>query len=165
MSRDPLADPAPLIRRVYAYVAYRVGDGPEAEDITSDTFERALRYRANYDPRKGTPTAWLMGIARRSIADALGRRSGDVPFDEWLAADPAALGSAESVDAGRADLHDALKRLDPRTRDLLALRYGADLTSREIGALLEMRANTVDVAIHRALEELRRALSSSSGSG
>jgi DNA-directed RNA polymerase specialized sigma24 family protein len=38
---DPLADPAPLIRKVYAYVAYRVGVGAEAEDITSETIERA----------------------------------------------------------------------------------------------------------------------------
>ena len=41
---DPLRNPEPLIRRVYGYVAYRIGDGPDAEDITSETFERALRY-------------------------------------------------------------------------------------------------------------------------
>src|SRR5436190_13199498 len=40
MSNDPLADPEPLIRRIYAYVAYRIGDGPDAEDVTSATIER-----------------------------------------------------------------------------------------------------------------------------
>ncbi len=54
-TRDPFADPQPLIRRVYAYVAYRVGDGPDAEDVTSATFERALRYRDRFDSRKGDP--------------------------------------------------------------------------------------------------------------
>ncbi len=68
--RDPLADPAPLVRRVYAYVAYRLGDGPDAEDVTSEVFERALRYRESYDSRKGDPAAWLIGIARRCVADA-----------------------------------------------------------------------------------------------
>ena len=68
--RDPLADPQPLIRRVYGYVAYRVGDGPDAEDVTSETFERALRYRESFDPRRGEPASWLIGIARRCIADA-----------------------------------------------------------------------------------------------
>ena len=53
--KDPLADPAPLIRRVYAYVAYRIGDGPDAEDLTSEVFERALKYRASYDPGRGGP--------------------------------------------------------------------------------------------------------------
>src|SRR5881227_2672922 len=56
--RDPLANPEPLIRRVYAYAAYRLGDGPDAEDATSDTFERALRYRESYDRGKGEPAAW-----------------------------------------------------------------------------------------------------------
>src|SRR5215210_1526627 len=65
--RDPLADPAPLIKRVYAYAAYRLGDGPEAEDATSETFERALRYKKSYDPQKGEPVAWLLGIAKRCI--------------------------------------------------------------------------------------------------
>ena len=52
---DPLANPEPLIRRVYSYVAYRVGDGPDAEDITSETFERAVRYKKTFDQRKGEP--------------------------------------------------------------------------------------------------------------
>ena len=66
---DPLSDPAPLIRRVYAYVAYRIGDGPEAEDVSSQVFERALRYRSSYDPDKASPITWLMAIARRVLAD------------------------------------------------------------------------------------------------
>src|SRR5438046_1244825 len=72
--RDPLADPAPLIRRVYSYVAYRIGDGPDAEDVTSEVFERALKYRASYDGSRGKPLPWLLGIARRCADDALSRR-------------------------------------------------------------------------------------------
>src|SRR5215204_852957 len=67
LRRDPLADPAPLIKRVYAYAAYRLGDGADAEDATSETFERAVKYRKSYDPRKGEPVAWLLGIAKRCI--------------------------------------------------------------------------------------------------
>src|SRR5258708_39310302 len=69
---DPLADPEEMIRRVYSYVAYVVGDGADAEDVTSTTIERAIRYRASYQPDKGPPVAWLLGIARRCIADRLG---------------------------------------------------------------------------------------------
>jgi len=75
LRRDPLANPEPLIQRVYAYVAYRLGDGPEAEDVTSDVFERALRYRGTYDPDKGEPLAWLIGIARYRIADVANDRA------------------------------------------------------------------------------------------
>ncbi|MHB8468718.1 MAG: sigma factor-like helix-turn-helix DNA-binding protein [Gaiellaceae bacterium] len=45
--------------------------------------------------------------------------------------------------------------LRPRDRELLALRYGADLTAVEIGALLELRTNSVEVALHRAIGRLR----------
>src|SRR5436190_10659903 len=72
--KDPLANPAAAIRRVYSYVAYRIGDGPEAEDVTSEVFERALRYRASYDESRGRPLPWLLGIARRCVDEALSRR-------------------------------------------------------------------------------------------
>ena len=94
MPPDPFTNMEPLIRSVYAYVAYRIGDGPDAEDVTGETFARALRYRGSYDPQKGEPVGWLIGIARRCIADlALVRplqeldESADVPAAGDLAAD------------------------------------------------------------------------------
>jgi RNA polymerase sigma-70 factor (ECF subfamily) len=148
---DPLRDPAPLIRRVYAYIAYRIGDGPDAEDLTHDVFERALRYRASYDPAKGKPLHWLLGIARRVIDDrAASRLSREV-------ADPGRPASAEmEADAlRRLDLHVALARLGGRDRDLLALRYGADLTTRQMAEILGLSTNAVEVALHRARARLR----------
>jgi RNA polymerase sigma-70 factor (ECF subfamily) len=71
---DPLENSPALIRRVYSYVAYRIGDGPDAEDVTSEVFERALRYRRSYDPARGAPLAWLLGIARRCVEDAVLQR-------------------------------------------------------------------------------------------
>ena len=65
--RHPLDDPEPLIRRVYAYTAYRIGPGPDAEDVTSEVFERALRYEHTYDESKGEFVGWLLGIARRCV--------------------------------------------------------------------------------------------------
>ena len=150
MSRDPLADPQPLIRRVYAYVAYRIGDGADAEDVTSEAFERALRYRSSYDPRRGDPAAWLVGIARRCIADAALR--GDLPVDQ---VPETPVESHEEPTLRRLDLHAALAKLDERDRELLSLRYGADLTAKQIGELLDLKTNAVEVALHRALGRLR----------
>jgi RNA polymerase sigma-70 factor, ECF subfamily len=149
--RDPLADPAPLIRRVYGYAAYRLGDGADAEDATSDTFERALRYRSSFDPARGSATAWLIGIARRAVDDILAQRSS-------VDADPPETAYVERDAALKLDLARALRRLDVRDRELLSLRYGADLTARQIGQQLEMRTNAVEVALHRALARLRSYL-------
>jgi RNA polymerase sigma factor (sigma-70 family) len=152
---NPLANPEPLIRRVYGYVAYRLGDGPDAEDVTSDTFERALRYRSSYDQRKGPPSAWLVGIARRAVDEHLSSRR---PVAAAEIEDCAAPGELESDAVRRIALAAAVANLDERDRELVALRYGGDLTARQIGELLDMRTNAVEVALHRALARLRAEL-------
>ena len=153
--RDPLANPAPLVRRVYAYVAYRIGDGPDAEDVTSETFARALRYRDSYDSRKGPPIGWLIGIARRCLADrALNRPFAEL--DESVdAADPRDL--AADVDR-RLTLRAAVATLDEAGRELVALRFGADLTARQIAEATGRTTHAVEVALSRTLERLRAAL-------
>jgi RNA polymerase sigma-70 factor (ECF subfamily) len=153
LSRDPLSNPELLIRRVYAYAAYRLGDGPDAEDATSETFERALRYRDSYDRGKGEPAAWLIGIARRCVDQILTDR---VPLAEPPEAE--APVDLEEQTITRLELSSALAGLSGQDRELMALRYGADLSARQIAELLDARTNTIEVALHRALERLRRQL-------
>lgn len=153
MTPRPFDDPVALVRRVYAYVAYRIGDGPDAEDVTSAAFERALRYRSSFDPSRGDASSWLIGIARRCIADAaVGQESalGD-------SIERTVDGHADAV-VERLDLAAAISVLSSHDRELVALRYGADLTARQIGEVLDMRTNAVEVALHRALDRLRSQL-------
>lgn len=158
LARDPLAHPELLIRRVHAYVAYRLGEGPEADDVTSTVFENALRYRTSYDPWRGQPLPWLLGIARRCVAQALvGRPAGNAA---GLGLDVAATTDLEHETVERLTLQQALATLDEGDRELIALRYGADLSTRRIAELLDKKPNAVDVAMHRALARLRAALES-----
>jgi RNA polymerase sigma-70 factor, ECF subfamily len=150
---DPLANPEPLIRRVYAYVAYRLGDGPDAEDLTSETFERALRYKKSYDAAKGEPIAWLIGIARRCIE---GRPSTLEVSAENM--DTPDHGELEEEAVRRISISGAVSRLEVRDRELIALRYGADLTARQIAELHGVKTNAIEVALHRALARLRTHL-------
>ncbi|HET7137271.1 MAG TPA: sigma-70 family RNA polymerase sigma factor [Gaiellaceae bacterium] len=160
MPRDPLANADQLLRRVYAYVAYRVRDRTDAEDLTSETFERALRYTDTYDPRKGEPIAWLLGIARRCVYDASLR-----PRHLSAQPEPAIAGDIAGDVVARISLSDALESLSASDRELIALRYGSDLSAREIGRLLEMRTNAVEVALSRARGRLRTALEGTSPAG
>ena len=150
---DPLRDPEPLIKRVYAYVAYRMGDGADAEDVTNETFARALRYRDSFDASKGTPISWLIGIARHCVNETFkqARPLSDPP-------DRAAAGDLESDAIERLTLQDAVSRLNERDRELIALRYGADLSARQIAQRLELNINAVEVALHRARTRLRETL-------
>jgi RNA polymerase sigma-70 factor (ECF subfamily) len=156
VARDPLANPEEAIRRLYGYVAYRMGPGPEAEDVVSDTVERALRYRDSYDHRKGSPAAWLTGIATRVMADAARARARTLDGDPEGQHAPVTDFSAASL--RRLNLRTAMAELDERSQELLALRYGADLKAREIAELLEVRTNAVEVALSRALAKLRNIL-------
>lgn len=151
-SRDPFERPEQLLRGLYGYVAYRVGSGPEAEDLTSTAFERGLRYRASYDASRGSPLTWLIGIARREIADSM--RTPDSPFTvPELSSE-----SHEPAVVDKVVIHAALARLPSRDRDLIALRYGAELSAREIAELLGETTNGVEVALHRARARLRTEL-------
>jgi RNA polymerase sigma-70 factor (ECF subfamily) len=159
--RDPLANTPELIRRIYAYVAYRVGDGPDAEDVTSEVFERALRYRQSYDPARGEPLAWLIGIARRCIDDARMKPRAE-PGEQPDVSSPEDL-EAEALQ--RLSVAAAVDRLDERSRDLVALRYGADLSARQIGEILGLKTNAVEVALHRTLARLRPEFEGATGGG
>jgi RNA polymerase sigma factor (sigma-70 family) len=151
---DPLAHPEALIRRVYGYVAYRIGDGCDAEDVTSETFERALRYRGSYDPAKGTAINWLIGIARSVIATR--GRPAEIPVAEI----PDEAEEADDL-VERLVLSAAVAALQESDRELIALRYGADMKVKHMAALLGMRTNSVEVALHRARRRLASALDGS----
>jgi RNA polymerase sigma factor (sigma-70 family) len=159
--RDPLANSPELIRRIYSYVAYRVGDGPDAEDVTSEVFERALRYRNSYDASRGEPLAWLIGIARRCIDDAAARPRAE-------AGEQPEVNSGEDLEGEalqRITVAAAVDGLDERSRELIALRYGADLSARQIGEILGLKTNAVEVALHRTLARLRPELESARETG
>jgi RNA polymerase sigma factor (sigma-70 family) len=159
--RDPLAKAPELIRRVYAYVAYRVGDGPDAEDVTSEVFERALRYRESYDPSRGEPLGWLIGIARRCIGDALTTS----PSETGERPDLVSADDLEAETVERLTVAAVIEGLDERSQDLIALRYGADLSARQIGEILGMKTNAVEVALHRTLARLRPELEAARAPG
>jgi len=157
---------------VYAFVAFRIGSGHDAEDVTSETLTRALKHRDQYDPSRGSPVVWMIGIARRVMADRA--RAEQVPATAsaaWpgrapvrrleLMAEPPEVEDpfdvAEQV-ATRITVRDAVASLSDRDRELISLRYGADLSADQIAALLDMRRNAVEVALHRAMTRLREVV-------
>jgi RNA polymerase sigma-70 factor, ECF subfamily len=147
---------------VYAYVASLLHDGPAAEEVTATAFERAYRKRKKFDPSKGEPRAWLFGIARNAALDELRRRGRQAE----LAAEPADLDSP-TVDSGaerseqRLALRDALAQLEPRERELVALKFFAGLGNAEIASVLGISESNAGTRLHRAVTKLREALDGS----
>jgi RNA polymerase sigma factor (sigma-70 family) len=142
---------------VYGFFGYRVNSRHEAEDLTQLTFERALRAWKRFDPSRATALTWLLAIARNLLIDHF-RRSGPVPVDP-LDDLPELVGSAEDPGIGLApDLERALGALGDRDREIVALRYGGDLTGPEIAEMTGLTLANVQQILSRSLRRLRAEL-------
>jgi RNA polymerase sigma-70 factor, ECF subfamily len=139
---------------VYAYVATLLGDRAAAEDVTAAAFERAWRKRRTFDAGRGTPRGWLFGIARNAALDELRRRRRVV-----VEADPDATELDDGVEDAmrRATVRAALRELDPRDRELVALKFYGELTNVELAAVLRTSESNVGTRLHRAVAKLREA--------
>lgn len=147
------------VRDVYAYVGTIVGDRAAAEDVVAAAYERAYRKRAKFDPRRGSPRAWVFGIARNAALDELRRRKRSVPLaaPDAVAHDAAAPGDDAELAARRATVRAALHRLEPRDREIVALKFHGDLTNAEVAKLLGLSESNAGTRLHRAMTKLREA--------
>ncbi|MFD5541920.1 RNA polymerase sigma factor [Streptomyces sp. NPDC127079] len=150
---------APL---VLSLARQSLGDGAEAEDVTQTVFLAAWHGRHGYRPGRGPLPAWLVGIARRKIADALSARTRRTD----VAAAAAARESTRSPDASNA--HDAvlnrvdvtreLRRLPEAQRRVLCLAFYGDLTQTQIAHVTGWPLGTVKSHARRGLLRLGRCL-------
>jgi RNA polymerase sigma factor (sigma-70 family) len=141
---------------VYAYVAGLLRDSASAEDVTAAAFERAYRKRRRFDARRGSPRAWLFGIARNAALDELRRRG----RERRLVADPADTDTAVPLEEAersvrRLALRAALGRLAPRERELVALKFFAGLSNAEIAGVLGISESNAGTRLHRTIAKLR----------
>lgn len=143
--------------RVYGFLAYRLRDRHAAEDLTQTTFERALRAWSRFDPRRASESTWLLAIARNLLIDHHRRDRSDrlEPIDERVA--PLVVGPDERLGVG-PELAQALAQLSDRDREVIALRFGGDLTGPEIAAMLGLSLANVQQILSRSLRKLRGSL-------
>ncbi|HEX6582992.1 MAG TPA: RNA polymerase sigma factor [Thermoleophilaceae bacterium] len=144
---------------LYGFLAYRTGDPVLAEDLLADTFEKALRARRRFDRRRGSEKTWLYSIALNALRDQLRRRSAAERATEQLAIrTPGEVAAVEESLGRRDELAQALARLSEEEREVVALRYGADLTVPEIARLKKEKLTTIEGRVYRALRKLREQL-------
>jgi RNA polymerase sigma-70 factor (ECF subfamily) len=160
-------------RRIFNYALYSTGDMEISLDLTSETFFKALRAIDRFDHRRGTFTAWLYAIASREIAMHY-RRLGKIK--KHIAVRPSFTGKAEEIrrsipaeeveDARRelercedlAMLAPMFRRLSPRYREVLFLRFFEDRSLDDIAGILGRPVGTVKAQCHRGLKMLRKRM-------
>ena len=140
------------------------GPGPDAEDVTQQTFISAWTGRARYRPEAGPLPAWLVGVCRHKIADAWARRDRMRREAEAAASEAQATptaGTTPGVDGVVTDrmlVLDELDRLGQPQRGIIELAFFADLTHAQIAEQTGIPLGTVKSHIRRTLERLRTRL-------
>jgi RNA polymerase sigma-70 factor, ECF subfamily len=141
------------------FLAYRTGDRALAEDLVADTFEKVLRSRRRFDPRRGSEKTWLYAIALNVLRDHARRRGAEGRALERVRSPslPAVESEPEAI-GERGEVMRALRRLSEEEREAVALRYGADLTVPEIAKLTGEKRTTIEGRVYRGLRKLRDLL-------
>lgn len=147
---------AQQLPRVFNYFRYRVGDSAVAEDLTSLTFEKAWVARNRYRRDLASFTTWLMTIARNVAIDHYRSRRVHAPLE---VAEHVASGDSPERDAVlRSELDQLsglLEALPEREREIIALKYGSEMTNREIAKQLRLSESNVGTILHRTVQALR----------
>jgi RNA polymerase sigma-70 factor, ECF subfamily len=141
---------------VYGYLAWFTSDRFAAEELTAETFERALRLWHRFDPQRGSARTWLCQVARTVALDHF-RSERRRTRREQLAALP------EHVDAPFAvglspDLEAALHELSAGEREVVALRVVLELDAGTAARVLGISPTNCTTRLNRALRKLEEAL-------
>lgn len=147
---------------LYGTAYLMTGNAAIAEEHVQEAFLRAWRGIRTF--RRGRPLKpWLMRILVNTVLAERRRRSlATAPLDE-SAPIAAPTRSAESIEASedREALRQALARLSPEHRQVVVLRYFADLTVPQVARSAGVREGTVKSRLHRALRQMRELLEQS----
>jgi RNA polymerase sigma-70 factor (ECF subfamily) len=142
--------------RVYAYVARRVGDRHQAEDLTADVFREALAGIGKFEWRGAPFGAWLLGIAAHRIADYFKRSGRVVPAQE--------LDRVDSAETERhAMLFQLVERLPEAQFRVIHLRFVEQKSIREIAEEMGRSEGAVKQLQLRAIENLRAQMEGAHG--
>lgn len=151
------------LRAVYAFHAYRVPQAV-AEDLTQATFERVVRHWSRFDPAVASERTWVLAIARNVQIDHFRRQAHRkaVSTDEHPALLDALTETRDplAVALSHEGLVGWLGQLGEREREVVALRFGADLSAREVAEMTGLSEANVHQVASRALRKLRKAADS-----
>ena len=146
--------------KIYRYLALRVGNEMEAEDMTQQVFLKALQSISSFR-WKGVPfSAWLFRIAHNQAVDHLRKKKKrtSVPLDESLVASGDSPPSATERKMDIEQLLQATKRLTEAQREVISLRFSSELSIAQVARVMGKSEGAVKALQHSAIVALRRTM-------
>jgi RNA polymerase sigma-70 factor (ECF subfamily) len=143
--------------RIYRYVFFRVTDTELAEDLTSQVFLKAWENLSRYKPG-GPFVAWLYTIARNTVIDHYRTRKQSVPLDQTVIKEDPALDEKVDLKHDIGILREAMQELTDEQREVLTLRFLADMETGEIAERMQKSEGAIRALQMRALQALAKAM-------
>ncbi len=146
--------------RIYRYVAFRIGDRIEAEDMTQQVFLNALQSISSFK-WKGIPfSAWLFRIAHNQVVDYLRKKTkqATVPLDESQASSDSNLQLVAEHSQDIEQLLLATRRLTDAQREVISLRFAGELSIAQVAKIMGKGQGAVKALQHSAIVALRKSL-------
>lgn len=148
------------VDRVYRHVYYRVGNVPDAEDLTQQVFLKAWQAMDKYKKTSSPFLAWLMRIGHNLVIDFY-RSKKDKAYLDYEVAAPDLDSSPERIAEAKLDqqqLRRAILQLHGDQQQVILMRFIEDFSYTEIASSLGKSEGTIRVILHRALAKLRHIM-------
>lgn len=143
--------------KIYKFVFYRIHHKETAEDITSQTFLKAVDNFKNFNPEKGTFQAWLYRIAQNTLMDHFRRNKQTLDIETVFELHGDEDVSKEASDKfSVAQIRDALKVLNPEQQQIVIMRLWDDLPYLEIATVLNKSEQNCRMIFSRSIAQLRK---------
>jgi len=150
--------------KLYGIVARILSRGDAAADVVQEAYVRIWEKAGEFDPRKGSPLAWMATIARNRALDEVRRirpaSLEDQPVSFEPAADEVDPLAARERSEGLASLINCLQGLDEEKRAIVLLAYYHGLSREALAKRFGRPVATIKTWLHRSLAELRDCLAS-----
>ncbi|OGZ35229.1 MAG: hypothetical protein A2V60_00165 [Candidatus Portnoybacteria bacterium RIFCSPHIGHO2_01_FULL_39_19] len=145
------------VEKIYRFIYYKTHHKETAEDLTSQTFFKALESMRNFDSHKGNFSSWLYSIAKNTVIDFYRTKRSETDIsDIW---DLAGKEDIERDSEYKEQLEKAekyLKDLKPEQREIILMRVWGDLPYKEIAGIIGKSEANCKMIFSRAINKLRK---------
>ncbi len=142
--------------KIYLYLYYRIRNKEAAQDLTSQTFLKAIGGIKNFNSQKGQFSSWLYCIAKNTLVDCYRSQKEHYSIDElWDLRDDRDLTFDAEIREKIAKVKNCLAKLDGTQREIIILRVWDGLTYREIAQIIGKSEDNCKMIFSRAITKLR----------
>lgn len=149
--------------KVFNYFRYCGLDDDSAEELSARTFEKAWRSRNKYSHEKSAVTTWIITIAKHTLIDYYRTKKTEYPIDKLDEKQESGLQKQDlEQEILQTEIFEKLRKLlfqlPDRERELVALKYGTEMTNRDIAEITGLTESNIGTILHRVVSYLRMSL-------